>query len=89
MNTISSTARTRLIIPLSGELRDDVLNIAKENKLKIAELGRKLFEDYVKAEKRRRRHEELRRTMIEYYDVVVEVQHEWRHTEVENWPEDE
>jgi len=66
LNSVSSTSRTRFIIPISEELREDVLDFAKENKLKIAELGRKLFEDYVKAEKRRRRHEELRQTMIEY-----------------------
>ncbi len=84
MSTVSVAQRPRFIIPVSEELREDVLDFATENKIKVAELGRKLFEDYVKAEKRRRRHEELRQTLVEYYDVIVEVQHEWRHTEVEN-----
>ncbi len=87
MSTTTLTQRPRFIIPVSEELREAVLDFAAENKMKVAELGRKLFEDYVKAEQRRRRHQELREACIAYADIVAEVQYEWRHTEVEGWPE--
>ncbi|MBM3329447.1 MAG: hypothetical protein FJY67_08270 [Calditrichaeota bacterium] len=84
---MSASNSRRLVIPISDELSTQLSDILSANKMKIAEVGRKLLTDYVKTEQRRLRHEELRKACIAYADVVAEVQHEWRHTEVENWPE--
>jgi hypothetical protein len=72
---------------MNPEIRELADEVASKTNIGLAELGRRALVRYLKAEIKRLRREEFRLACDAYADVVTEVQYEWRHTEVEGWPE--
>jgi len=86
--TGTTGAISRLSFTLNAETRQLAEEVAAKKNIGLAELGRRALVDYLRAERKCLRNEEFRQACEAYSDIVAEVQHEWRHTEVEGWPDD-
>ncbi len=86
--TKSVTVNSRINIPISPETRSRLEEIAADQGVSLAQLGRQALESFLATERRRLRLQRLCDTATRHADIIGGVAEDWRATEVEGWPDD-
>jgi len=88
-NTRTPAIASRINIPISLEIKDEMETLASADGISLAELGRRAIERFLADARRCQRLEHLRNSAIKHADILESVAEEWRNTELDGWSDEE